>query len=484
MGETGTLIEDDGSGTPFKVKFSDSETKWFVAANVALAGPGLKLKLEGGSLTGYAAGYPGTYRLVGSRLVNGRPAYQHTSDASRWIAFVGNAWMGQLESSLGEKKGFLDLTDSDAASPDVSAKTWTAWTGSAWVEAPQLKCTAWTPPPPPGLKLEVEAGPPSFEVLSAQSQTEEGGCVLRGEAGAGHAFNIAAAGGTGVWSFNIIRTNNQRGLFAYVGVASESFSAAHGGAAYLFDLFSGIIWSTKNAHEQSGDKIVLQTSDVLKGKTDGALIEMRVREAGGKRYVAFRVNGGGWNEVVADGLPGVVRPYARCGYGEDRIRLEKAPAIKAGAGSLSGDAAKYLGTYRLTSKLVNGRPAYQHTSDATRWIAFAGDRWIGQTESSLGEKKGFLDLQDSTAASPDVSTKTWKASSGAGSGWVEAPQLKCTAWTPPPLAFKLNERVECRDNGSDWKVGRVTSVTPLMVQLDGYSQGFTWDEVRALESGV
>ena len=37
-GETGTLIEDDGSGTPFKVKFSDSETKWFVAANVALAG--------------------------------------------------------------------------------------------------------------------------------------------------------------------------------------------------------------------------------------------------------------------------------------------------------------------------------------------------------------------------------------------------------------------------------------------------------------
>jgi hypothetical protein len=31
--------------------------------------------------------------------------------------------------------------------------TWKSWTGSAWVEAPQLKCTAWTPPPP-GLKLE------------------------------------------------------------------------------------------------------------------------------------------------------------------------------------------------------------------------------------------------------------------------------------------------------------------------------------------
>jgi hypothetical protein len=594
MGETGTLIEDNGTGTPFKVKFSDSNTKWFAAEKVALAGPankppsglkleggslsgeaakylgtyrlvvgklvngrpvwqhasdgnrwiahdttswmgqtesalgqqagsvdlpdaaaanptastktwkarlvtgwaevpqlkctawtptpppGLKLKLEGGSLPdGYAAGYPGTYRLVGSKLVNDRPAYQHTSDATRWIAFAGDDWIGQLESSLGQKSGYLKLRDSDAASPDVSAKPWTAWTGSDWVEVPQLKCTAWTPPPPPGLKLEVEAGPPSFEVLSAQSQTEEGGCVLRGEAGAGPAFNIAAAGGTGVWSFKIIRTYAQTGLFAYVGVASASFSAAHGGAAYMFDLFSGFIWSTKNAHEQGTDKFVLQTSDVLKGKTDGALVEMRVREAGGKRYLAFRVNTGSWNEVVADSLPGVVRPYARCGYSADRIRLEKAPAIKAGAGSLPGDAAKYPGTYRLTSKLVNGRPAYQHMSNATRWIAFDGDSWMGQLESSLGKGSGNLWLKDSTAASPDVSTKTWKAIGGAGAGWVEAPQLKCTAWT-----FKLNERVECRDNGSDWKVGRVTSVTPLMVQLDGYPRASTWDEVRALESGV
>ena len=28
----------------------------------------------------------------------------------------------------------------------MSAKTWKAWTGSAWVVQPQLKCTAWTPP--------------------------------------------------------------------------------------------------------------------------------------------------------------------------------------------------------------------------------------------------------------------------------------------------------------------------------------------------
>ena len=38
-GETGTLIEDDGSFiVPFKVRFPDSATRWFSAADVALAG--------------------------------------------------------------------------------------------------------------------------------------------------------------------------------------------------------------------------------------------------------------------------------------------------------------------------------------------------------------------------------------------------------------------------------------------------------------
>jgi hypothetical protein len=318
MGETGTLIEDDGTGTPFKVKFSDSETKWFVAANVALAGPaggggggaykplfklnervecrdsgkewkagtvvsvepllvqpygaawtqGFKwdevrlappagLKLEGGSLSGEAAKYLGTYRLVVGKLVNGRPVWQHTSDGNRWIAHDTTSWMGQTESALGQQAGSVDLPDAAAANPTASTKTWKARLVTGWAEVPQLKCTAWTPTPPPGLKLKLEGG------------------------------------------------------------------------------------------------------------------------------------------------------------------------------SLTGYAAGYPGTYRLVvSKLVNGRPAYQHMSDATRWIAFAGVGWKGQLESSLGQKSGFLDLRDSDAASPDVSAKPWTA--WTGSAWVEAPQLKCTAWTPPP----------------------------------------------------
>jgi hypothetical protein len=201
----------------------------------------------------------GVYSLDRSNLVNGRPAYQHVTDGSRWLAFDGAIWRGQPEADLGQKRGFLQLLDIGALTPDASAATWLAETGSGLAAQPHLKCIPCTPPPPllppPGLKLE-----------------------------------------------------------------------------------------------------------------------------------------------------GVLLP---------------------------GAAAEYMGEYRLVvGKLVNRRPAYQNTSDATLWIAFDGESWRGQPESGLGQNKSFLKLTDSAAASPDVSTKTWKVSGGAGSGWVEAPQLKCTAWTP------------------------------------------------------
>ena len=49
-------------------------------------------------------------------------------------------------------------------------------------------------------------------------------------------------------------------------------------------------------------------------------------------------------------------------------------------------------------------------------------------------------------------------------------------------SFKLNERVECRDYGKEWYVGRVVSVEPLKVQPDGFlwTAGYTWDEVRGV----
>ena len=105
----------------------------------------------------------------------------------------------------------------------------------------------------------------------------------------------------------------------------------------------------------------------MTGKTDGALIDVRVREDGSKRYVAFRVNGAGWNEVVADGLSAVVRPYARCHDGEDRIRLEKAPAIKTDETPGSGwDFITDKDTGVLRHHATG--PAVALTADSNGWV--------------------------------------------------------------------------------------------------------------------
>jgi uncharacterized Zn ribbon protein len=136
------------------------------------------------------------------------------------------------------------------------------------------------------------------------------------------------------------------------------------------------------------------------------------------------------------GLPEAQKAAAAKKAADEKAAAAKAPppppGLKLEGGSLPGQAANYIGTYLLDHrKLVNGRPAFQHTSDATLWIAFDGDRWIGCV-SALGDvNMGHLYLQDSAAASPDVSAKTWQASAGGASAWVEAPQLKCTAWKPP-----------------------------------------------------
>ena len=47
--------------------------------------------------------------------------------------------------------------------------------------------------------------------------------------------------------------------------------------------------------------------------------------------------------------------------------------------------------------------------------------------------------------------------------------------------FTVGQRVECKDNGdSGWKPGKITQLSPLKVHVDGYSDPFSWDQVRAL----
>jgi hypothetical protein len=128
------------------------------------------------------------------------------------------------------------------------------------------------------------------------------------------------------------------------------------------------------------------------------------------------------------------------------------PGLKLEGGSLEGAAAKYMGEYRLAvddrvwppqagkagwqggPMLINGRPAWRHTTHLTCWLAFDGANWRGQPEASLGQKGGVLLLSDAAALSPDASSATWLAANGPGTAGAAQPQLKCIPCAVPPLS--------------------------------------------------
>ena len=100
----------------------------------------------------------GLYRLVPGRMVNGKPVWQHATLATRWLAWNGGkSWSVQPEESLGQPKGWLQLTDPLCTSPDVSLETWEAWGGDRWELQHLLLCSAADPsdmPSPLALLLE------------------------------------------------------------------------------------------------------------------------------------------------------------------------------------------------------------------------------------------------------------------------------------------------------------------------------------------
>ena len=103
-------------------------------------------------------------------------------------------------------------------------------------------------------------------------------------------------------------------------------------------------------------------------------------------------------------------------------------------------ASKFLGTYRLViGKVVNKKPAWRHTEDGSRWIAYTTKgTWNGQYESSLGKPEGYLSRADAGCLTPDQSSMPWSAHSGkAGDTWRQYPQLRCSVYSPPPLGLHL-----------------------------------------------
>jgi len=144
------------------------------------------------------------------------------------------------------------------------------------------------------------------------------------------------------------------------------------------------------------------------------------------------------------------------------------PGLKLEGGSLPGAAGEYMGEYRLAvddrvwlrvwphqageagrrggPMLVNGRPAWRHTTHLTCWLALDGANWRGQPEASLGQKSGVLLLSDAAAASPDASSATWwLAANGPGAAGAAQPQLKCIPCAAPPLSRVEREELQVKN---------------------------------------
>jgi hypothetical protein len=128
---------------------------------------------------------------------------------------------------------------------------------------------------------------------------------------------------------------------------------------------------------------------------------------------------------------------------------------------------------------------------------------IDVSEPPEAEEKDELEKEDANGGSGDAAKKKKKKKKKKACGdsaeaslanlqgepqgeWLPANlqgEASRQAGALQPTGFKLKERVECRDHGKEWKVGRVVCLEPLMVQPDGetWVKGFTWDEVRVPE---
>jgi len=85
----------------------------------------------------------------------------------------------------------------------------------------------------------------------------------------------------------------------------------------------------------------------------------------------------------------------------------------------------------LSAWQVNGRPAFQKMDRDDRWLAWNGDNaWNAQSEGSLGEKKGWIQLLDGVPT-PDLTSCVWEA--WVDNKWQQQAELTCVATFEHPL---------------------------------------------------
>ena len=109
-----------------------------------------------------------------------------------------------------------------------------------------------------------------------------------------------------------------------------------------------------------------------------------------------------------------------------------------------GQAASFLGTYALLADEAKpplyprGAPAWQHTSDPSKWLAWVEFRtgdggragaWFAQARKRMGTPYGWLKLLVERESLPHLSSSTWEmggsSEPSAVGGWQRVPSIEC-----------------------------------------------------------
>ncbi len=436
------------------------------------------------ALSGTAANFLGLYKLALDHEVNGRPAYRHTQSAGRWIAYNGeNAWNAQSEASLGQKRGWLQLLDAAASTPDASKAPWDSADGSGrWSRQLTLRCTAVDAaclPPPKAIVLdgdEVTGAAANYLGLYHLVEgrlVNERPCYRHAE----RPSHWMAYNGSSAWNAQSEASLGQsRGWLQLLDTSCPTPDLSR----LPWEIADGTgLWETRpslRCREAELSLLPPSPALLLEGASQPKAQEchglyrlVRGREVNGRpcwrstrrpdRWVAFNGENAwnaqseaslgqkrGWLQLLDsavstpdfstasweawDGTTWVRQADFSC-RAVDVERLPPPPALELTGAIIAGSAGLCLGRYRLSDREVNGRPAYQKIDRDDRWLAFNGDNaWNAQSAASLGEKKGWIQLLDAVAT-PDASAAGWEA--WVNSRWQPQPALSCIALYEPPL---------------------------------------------------
>ena len=123
-----------------------------------------------------------------------------------------------------------------------------------------------------------------------------------------------------------------------------------------------------------------------------------------------------------------------------------APSSSSSNDLRSGErVASCTGLYKLAKGVqLNGRPVWRHAVNEDRILAYTGSAWVVQPASKRGEAFGWLALR-SACPLPDLGTRPWEVSRGAGRGWEPRAELCVREARPsevtPAAALRLGGEV-------------------------------------------